>query len=238
MHEIQIETAQNVAIQQNAAGIGDRILAYLIDSLIIFFYLLTMMIILSNMDVDFGDQWAIYLVFSLPAFMYYVLLETFWNGQTVGKHLMKLRVVKLDGSNPAFSNYLVRWLLRIIDISLTSGGLAVLTILIRGNGQRVGDIAAGTTVIKEKFTATIKDTVMRELPTNYTPTFNQVTVFSDRDMQTIKTLFDKARRNGNHNVILALHKRILEVTNIQSNMQPIELVDTVIKDYNYFTQQM
>ena len=238
MQEFQIETAQNVAIQQNAANLGDRLLAYLVDSLILVCYMIMVVWFLSALDYDFADQWAIYLLMSLPAFMYYVLFETFWDGQTVGKRIVKIRVVKLDGTKPSFSNFLVRWLLRIVDVSLTSGGLAVLTILIRGNGQRVGDIAAGTTVISEKYKTSIADTILRELPDDYTPMFSQVTLFDDAEMQTIKNLFDEARKNGNHNIILALSKRIEEVTQIQSNLKPIELVDTVIKDYNYYTQNM
>jgi len=157
MEEFQIETAQNVGINQNVANLGDRILAYLLDSLIIFLYLLAVMLFLTSLDLDPGDSWAMYLLASLPGFMYYVLLETFWDGQTVGKYTLKTRVVKLDGSKASFSNYFVRWILRIVDISLTTGGVAVLSILIRGNGQRVGDIAAGTTVISEKRKINIGD---------------------------------------------------------------------------------
>lgn len=238
MEEFQIETAQNVAIQQHVASLGDRMLAYLIDSLVIIGYFILLIFAINALDLDFGDSWVYVMVASLPAFMYYVLLETFWNGQTIGKNAMRIRVVKLDGSKPTFSNFLIRWLLRIVDVSLTTGGLAVLTILIRGNGQRVGDMAAGTTVISEKYKATIQDTILRDLPESYTPKFNQVTLFNDREMQTIKNLYDDARRNGNHNVILALYNRIIEVTQIQSELKPTELVDTVIKDYNFLTQQM
>ena len=176
MEEFQIETAQNVGIQQNVANLGDRLLAYLIDTLVIVVYIIAMIMVMVALELDGGDLWALYILVSLPAFLYYVLLETFWNGQTVGKFAMKTRVVKLDGSKPGFANYFVRWILRIIDVSLTSGGLAVLSILIRGNGQRVGDIAAGTTVISEKVNITIKDTILKEIPKDYVPTYSQVTL--------------------------------------------------------------
>jgi uncharacterized RDD family membrane protein YckC len=150
MNEFQIETAQNVGINQNVAHIGDRMLAYIIDSLIIVAYTLLIFILLGLMDLDPADSWAVYLLMSLPAFLYYVLLETFWDGKTVGKYIQKTRVVKLDGTEAGFSNYFVRWILRIVDVVMTFGGVAVLTILIKGNGQRLGDIAAGTTVISER----------------------------------------------------------------------------------------
>ena len=238
MNEFQIETAQNVGITQNAADIGDRLLGYLIDSLILFFYALASIFLLISMDLDFRDQWAIYLLVSLPAFLYYVLLETFWNGQTIGKYVQRTRVVKLDGSKPSFANYFVRWILRIIDVVITSGGCAVLTILIKGNGQRLGDIAAGTTVISERRKVSIEDTILKEIPEGYIPTYSQVTVLNDSDLQTIKTLYNKAIRRGQHNVILRISDQLQKVLQVERKESPVDFVAKVISDYNYYTQQM
>ena len=238
MEQFQIETAQNISISQNTAHLGDRMLAYIIDSFVVMVYMILVIWLLLSMDIDFSDMWALYLLLSLPAFLYYVLLETFMDGKTIGKSLMHIRVVKLDGSKPNFASYFVRWLLRIIDVTLTSGGVAVLTILIRGKGQRVGDIAAGTTVISEKQRIRLEDTLLRELPDGYKARFPQVTVFKDSEMQTIKELFDAARRNGNHQIILSLSDRIKDVTQINTELKPIEFVDIIIKDYNFYTQQL
>jgi len=238
MEQFQIETAQNITINQNTSHLGERMLAYIIDTFIIVVYTILMFVFLASLDIDMGDQWAFYLILSLPAFLYYLLFETLMDGKTIGKGAMNLRVVKLDGSKPNFGNYFVRWALRIIDVGITSGGAAVLTILIRGKGQRIGDIAAGTTVISEKKHVSLKDTLLRELPEDYKPTFPQVTVFKDQEMRTIKELYDKARLNGNHNVIVSLDKRIKEVLGVQTALKPIEFVDVIINDYNYYTQKM
>ncbi|MDO6518907.1 RDD family protein [Zobellia uliginosa] len=238
MEQFQIETAQNITISQNTAHLGERMLAYLVDSLIIIAYTVLAVVMLLAMDLDFSDMWALYLLLSLPAFLYYVLLETFTDGRTVGKALMKIRVVKLDGSKPGFSSYFVRWILRIIDVVLSSGGVAVLTILFRGNGQRVGDIAAGTTVISEKKRISLSDTLLRDLPDDYTPQFPQVTVFKDSEMQTIKELYESAKRKGNHNVIVSLSDQIKKVAQITTDMKPIDFVDVVVNDYSYYTQQL
>ncbi|GGG56601.1 RDD family protein [Croceivirga lutea] len=237
MNQFQIETAQNVAIAQNSSNLGERMLAYIIDSIVITIYIILVFLLLISLEVDFNDAWALYLVLTLPAFLYYVLFETFTDGKTIGKGLMNLRVVKLDGSKPNFGNYFVRWILRIVDVSLTSGAAAVLTILIRGNGQRIGDVAAGTTVISERKRVSLKDTLLKELPTDYQPQFPQVTVFKDAEIQTIKELFEKSKRNGNHNVILELDKRLKEVMDVTTTLHPVEFVDIVIKDYNYYTQK-
>ena len=197
MEQFQIETAQNITINQNTSHLGERMLAYIIDSFIIVCYTILVVVFLVSLEIDIEDQWAFYLILTLPAFFYYLLFETLMDGKTIGKGAMKLRVVKLDGSKPNFGNYFVRWALRIIDVSLTSGGAAVLTILIRGKGQRIGDIAAGTTVISEKKRVSLNDTLLRELPEDYKPTFPQVTVFKDQEMQTIKELYDKSKLNGN-----------------------------------------
>ena len=238
MEQFQIETAQNISIDQNTAHLGDRMLAYLIDSFIILVYVILIVVLLAALRVGDGDMFAFYMVLGLPAFLYYVLLETFMNGQTVGKSLMQIRVVKLDGSKPGFASYFIRWILRIVDVVMTTGGVAVFTILIKGTGQRVGDIAAGTTVISEKKRFFLKDTLLRDLPADYSPKFPQVTMFKDREMQTIKEVYDAAKRNGHHTIIVSLSDQIKKVTDIVTDLKPIEFVDIIIMDYNFYTQQM
>lgn len=238
MEQFQIETAQNISIRQNTAHLGERMIAYIIDSFIIGVYIILVVLLLVTMDVEFEDQWAFYMVLNLPAFLYYVILETLMDGKTVGKSLVNIRVVKLDGSKPNFSSYFVRWVLRILDVALSSGGVAVLTILLRGKGQRVGDIAAGTTVISEKKRVSVKDTLLSELPEEYAPKFSQVTIFKDREMQTIKELYTAAKRNGDHNVIISLSDQIKKVTGINTELKAIDFVDVIIKDYSYYTQQL
>ena len=238
MNQFQIETAQNVTIDQNSSNLGERMLAYIIDSFVIVVYTVLAVLFLVYLNVDFDALWALYLIVTLPSFLYYLLFETLTDGKTIGKGLMNLRVVKLDGSKPNFGNYFVRWILRIIDVSLTSGAAAVVTILIRGNGQRIGDIAAGTTVISERQRIQLKDTLLKEIPNDYQPQFPQVTVFSDSEIQTVKELYERAKKNGDHNVIVSLDKRLKEVMDVTTTIKPIEFVDVVIKDYNYYTQKL
>lgn len=237
MDNFQIETAQNISIEQNVAGIGERILAFVIDLAVNIIYMVFAGLLMAGLGGSDGNEMMYYLVLGLPPFLYYLLWETFWDGKTPGKALLQIRVVKKDGSRPQFSNYLVRWLLRIIDISLTSGGVAVVTILLNGKGQRLGDIAAGTTVISERKKVGIHNTLVVDLPENYQPKYPQVTVLSDSDIQQIKNLYQQARREGQHHIILSLSEKIADLMDVKIEEKPIDFVQRVINDYNYYTQQ-
>jgi len=239
MDKFKIETAQNITIQQNVAHATTRIGAFFIDFLVQIFYVITVMVLLNALDFKFNmDYILFYMVLMLPIFLYSLIFETLMNGQTLGKYLTAIRVTKLDGSKPTFGSYLIRWVLRIIDISLASGSVALLTILLNGKGQRLGDLAAGTTVISEKKSVKISDTFATELPADYKPSYPQVTMLTDNDIQTIKELYTKAMRTNNHKTILKLNTKILSITNIKTELDAINFIDKVIKDYNYYTQRM
>lgn len=238
MDNFQIETAQNVSIQQNVADIGERILAFLLDVMIYVAYVIIMIFILAALEIDRGDQWTFGLILGIPPFLYHLLWETFWDGRSPGKAAMKIKVVKLDGSKPSFSNYLIRWLLRLLDISSFGGGVAVVFILIGGRGQRLGDMAAGTTVISEKQKVRFHQTILVDIPEDYVPAYPQVTVFSDQQMGKIKTIYSDAKRHSDHHIIVELSNKVSSIMQITPNEKPLHFVDKVIKDYNYYTQQL
>jgi uncharacterized RDD family membrane protein YckC len=239
MDNFQIETAQNVSIQQNIAHISTRIGSFVIDGVLMaVYYFIAIKIMIAMDNQNAFDDYLFWIFLTLPVFFYSLLFESFMNGQTPGKYINKIRVVKVDGSKPTFGSYLLRWVLRIIDISLSSGSVAVLAILLNGKGQRLGDLAAGTTVISEKKRKSIQDTLLVEIPENYTPVYPQVTTLSDKDIQTIKELFYSAKRKGNYGVVTKLHNKIIAITGITTDMLPVDFVEKVIDDYNYYTQNM
>ena len=238
MDNFQIETAQNISINQNVANITTRIGSYFIDLLFIVGYNITLILILSKLDMPPSMKFlSIYLLLGLPVFFYSLLFEVLMDGQTPGKYFNKIRVVKIDGSKPTFGSYLIRWLLRIIDFTLAGGSVAVLTILLNGKGQRLGDLAASTTVISEKKRITLKDTIANDIDDNYTPLYSQVTLLTDGDIHTIKKVYNDAKKKRNHQVIMKLHLKVKELTNITTDQNPMDFIDTVIKDYHYFAQQ-
>lgn len=238
METFQIETAQNINISQQVAGLGERILAYLIDIIVLALYIILAIYSVMATKVAEDNFWALAL-FNLPVFFFSLLMETFFNGQTFGKMAVNIRVVKLDGSRPRFSHYIMRWLLSIIDISISSGGVAVLTIMMNGKGQRLGDIAAGTTVIKEKvyMPPGLSQFSRTQVEETYQPVYPEVALLSDKDARKVREIFFKAKRESQHHLIVKLHEKLVSLLNIQTDKKPIEFIETVLRDYNYFAQR-
>lgn len=237
MDNFQIETAQNINIHQNVAPISDRVFAFFIDGLIMFIYVMLIFIAIAGLGIEFELSIVFSITIGLPLFLYHLLWETFWDGRSPGKAVLKIRVVNLDGSKPAFSNFLLRWLIRMVDITFSSGSVAVITLLFNGKGQRLGDIAAKTTVISEKQKITFSQTLLVDVPEGYVPKYPQVTLFKDQEIEKIKQIFKNAKAKNNHQIILRLSKKIAGLMEVTPQEKPFDFIDVVIKDYNYYSQK-
>ncbi len=228
---LHITTAQNVGVSYEVASIGDRIVAQLIDYVIYVVWFLGGVSLLSLAGL--GATWQVIAGVLLPIMCYPLLCEYFLNGQTLGKMALGIRVVMLDGSKPALSAYLMRWLLAIVDISLFSGLVAVLAIVITGKGQRVGDIAAGTAVIKMKPFTRFQDTLLPELPADYTPSYYGVSLLSDRDIATLK----KVLASRHPEALEAAARRMEELLGILRKEEASAFLKTLITDHHYLADQ-
>lgn len=238
MSELQINTTQNVKINFIAAGVGERLLAFIIDNLIKFGY-----IVIMNMSVgafEGMDQWSqigINTVLGLPVIFYTLLLEALLEGQTLGKKLMKIKVVKIDGYQASLADYLVRWIFRIVDIYIF--GLGFFVILFSKRSQRLGDMAAGTSVILLKDKVDISHTILEDLQDGYKPTYPTVIKLSDNDARIIKDTFTAAKSANDYQTLIKLRNKITEVIEVKAiNGNDIQFIDTILKDYNYYTQSM
>lgn len=235
MNHFQIETAQNVKIQQNVATVWDRILAYLIDFFVILVYFFATMAVMAGINVSPFESMSTSLVLGLPPFLYHLLMETFMNGRSIGKASMKLRVVNIDGSQPRFSSYLIRWLLRIVEISMTTGAVAVAVILINGKGQRLGDMAAKTTVISERRKTGFKKMLNVEIDDTYEPVFPQVAKLKDKDLRRIKSIFEKAKQDDDQIIMEKLSYKVAEQLEVTMDKSPQTFIETILKDYQYYS---
>ena len=230
MQKISVQTTQNVRIEYVLAGIGDRILAYLIDLLIIIAYVTVLGLLFAAFSVE--PSLTVVILLALPAFAYHLLCETLLDGQSAGKRQMKIKVVKLDGSSPGLGAYLMRWILRLIDMNIFGGGIAVLCIAITTRDQRLGDLAAGTTVVKVKGQET---TPVFATDENYQPTFGEVTRLTDADIDTIQRVIKAHRDSGNTEPVWATAQRVQLALGVQSDMRPLQFLFTVVRDYKYLT---
>ena len=242
MENLSISTTQNVNIDYQLASVGDRIFAYIIDLFIQFIY--TIIIVVSFAVLDNGVEWWIALFF-LPIAFYHLLCEAFLNGQSFGKMLMKIRAVKIDGGEMRFIDCFLRWLFRLVDFNLPIGGVLVglLTIIIGGKGQRVGDIVAKTTVLKINPKGSLNATAYIELEEGYQAKYPEVSLLSDNDMQTIKEVLTIASKDSHYTNIGAPHPLVLKTKEvvikkmkIESKQPSKEFLTTVLKDYNFYHQ--
>jgi uncharacterized RDD family membrane protein YckC len=248
MSELSINTTQNVKINFKAASLGERIGSYFIDLAIkiaygtvvygIFFYWLGFN--KYFFDIDPWAAIAIVLVFYFPVIIYSLTLESILEGQTIGKKLVKIKVVKIDGYQAGFGDYMMRWFFRLIDVSLFYGLIGMISIGVSKKGQRLGDMVAGTSVISLKNKIDISHTILEEIEDDYVPTYPLVIKLSDNDMRIIKETFLSAEARNDYEIIYKLVHKIESVTGIknQSVGNPAEFIRTVLKDYNFYTQNM
>ncbi len=236
MAKLQTETAQNVTIEQEVANIGERIGAFFIDGIIIFFYYILIILIVSTLKMK-NDAFGILFIFLLlPIFFYSLLCETLMNGQSFGKKALKIKVAKLDGSQPTFGNYLIRWLFRIIDISFY-GLPAIITIAVNGKGQRIGDIVAKTSVISLKRNKNINETIYSETKDDYKIVYPEAEYLTDSDVNTIKEVLEHYKKAPSNAIGISMLKQTFEAvkkkTGAESQHVPAIFLETLIKDYNF-----
>lgn len=244
MSELQINTTQNVNISFTSSEAGERLLAFLIDWVIKSGYLFVTDIILDSLgfygsfvDMDQWSEWAIRSVVGFPVMFYTLGQEMFMEGQTVGKRAMKIKVVKIDGYQASFSDYLIRWFFRIVDVYLF--GLGFFVMIFNKNNQRIGDMVTGTAVIMLKDKVKFSHTILEHIKDDYKPTYPSVIKFSDNDMRIIKDTFLTTKKTTDHATLLKLKLKIEEVMEAKSvHNDAFSFIDTVLKDYNYYTQNM
>ncbi|HXA01815.1 MAG TPA: RDD family protein [Cytophagaceae bacterium] len=236
MEKIRIETAHNIVIEHDIASVADRIASNLLDYLIISVYYFIIWVLMFSLAIGgfHSIQWILLFV-SIPPIFYQLVCEIFLEGQSFGMRAVRTKVIRMDGTQPGIGSYLLRWLLRPIDIFTSYGGVAVITILINGKGQRLGDIAAGTTVIKMKKAVKLSDTILAQTHETHVPVFPQVEKLTDREIGIIVETLSVFKYQGKIMPVQVVAKKIKEVLKIETTMKPWDFLKTVVKDYNHLT---
>lgn len=243
--QINVSSHTNVSLGFEPAGIGPRILAYLIDIAILTIGYLSvfgfMGIIIKEISSDFQELGIVLMMlFALPFMLYSFLFELFNNGQTPGKSALNIRVLTVDGQKPLAGSLLIRWIFRLIDIFLSSGVVALIAILVSEKQQRIGDIVANTMVVKTKRGQSISIQSLKvELPADYVPTYPQAKDLDYQEIALIKELIsdlDNINRIPRYDLILKLRAQLSKKYNIPSEGYDVEVLKTLLKDHQYYAQ--
>lgn len=247
MSELSINTTQNVKINFIAASVGERLGAFFIDLFIIICYITALSIILFDwlqldrlmVNLDGWSRGAIFLLLYSPVIVYSLVLESVFEGQSLGKKILKIKVVKIDGYQAGFGDYLIRWFFRVIDFFTFFGLPGLISVITSQKSQRLGDMAAGTAVITLKNRINISHTILEEIGEAYVPTYPLVIKLSDNDMRIIKETYQKAVSKNDHEVIYKLVAKIENVTGIKNQSgNNNDFIRVILKDYNFYTQNM
>lgn len=260
MSVIRIATPFSIDLEFEIAEVYKRILAYLIDFAILIIYFISM----GYLYYGGFDQVSEYelksrvgidiLTISVPMLLYSLLCEIFMHGQTVGKKVLKIRVVSLDGGEPQLSQYILRWMFKAFEWPFLFGfavfnrqalfvyifitcflGIGVLIIIaVTKQNQRIGDFAANTVVVNCRSVFSVEDTVFMEINQHdYVAKYPEVLRLSDRDINTIKNVLNLYHKNNSLHTAGRVAFKVQEVLKITADEDPVYFLQRLLEDYNY-----
>ena len=152
---------------------------------------------------------------------------------------MKMKVIKINGYQAGFGDYLVRWLFRLVEVLIGFGVIGLIAVIFSDKNQRLGDITAGTAVISLKNNVNINHTILQEVNEDYVPTYPLVIKLSDNDVRIIKETFETAVKNRDYSTLIKLREKVISVTGIKNQSgNDQDFIRTLMKDYNFYTQNM
>lgn len=257
---IAIETPFNISLEFEIAEAHKRVFAYVIDFSILLLFFISMKyfyyggfnfrgirMLKSNMGLDI-------LTISIPMLLYSLVSEVMMNGQTIGKKILKIRVISLDGEEPSLAQYIVRWIFKVFEwpfffgytffslenifgyIIITAfwGVVVLIFIAVSKKNQRLGDLAANTVVVNTESSFSVEDTIFIDVNENdYTVMFPEVLKLSDRDINTINNVVNLYYKETNVQTCQRLAWKVQQILGIRTEMSAIHFLEKLLLDYNY-----
>lgn len=227
MAKTDMITGQYVRISQTPASVGERMLAQAIDWAIQGAYFALWIRLAPSLDA----LPALFLIV-LPVLLYCPLCEFLSGGQTIGKWLVSLRVIMADGTQPSPSAYLLRWLLMMAD-GVTTGCMGVLVMILNRNNQRLGDMAAGTLVVKLRSYSKIQVSLDEYdyLSENYRPSYPQA---SDLSLEQVDVITRTLDSHVPERIALLSQKvqQLFGITRRETTDEQFLL--RIVRDYQYY----
>ena len=240
MSEANIITGQYVQISQSPASLGERIIAQIIDGLLVVCYLIGITLLISELNLSFFSNGLVWMIgVYLPAVFYHFLMELFNHGQSVGKMVMRIRVVKKDGTTPGIGEFFMRWLLQLVDLGFS--GIGALIILISKNSQRLGDLAAGTMVIRlndyRKIQVSLDE--FYYLDRKYKPVYPQAEDLSLNQLDVIQRTLNTEYGYERERRIASLAAKVREHLKISdTNTADEKFLYTIVRDYQHYSLEI
>ncbi len=246
MQTVTITTSQNIEIDYEVAGLGERIIARIVDhGVFMGMYILCLISVFGYTSIT--DQHSnpfenigviIIIIVWLTLWVFYDLLtEIFLNGQSLGKRAVKIKVISLNGARPSISQYLLRWIFRIVDFGITFGTAAIVSVAVSDNKQRIGDIVAGTTLIKTSPRTKFDDLIFHPPAIDYEPTYPEVSQLTDQDIVLIHEVIKNFNRTRNNDLVYKLALQIKDNLKISypATINEYQFLEIIFNDYNCLT---
>jgi uncharacterized RDD family membrane protein YckC len=241
MSIVTVNTPFNIDLEFSIAQFHKRLLAWLIDIIIIYTYIYLMgRFVFTGLSMSEAVSDTIFIIFViLPALFYHLVLEILLNGQSIGKKALSIKVMDLEGNEATFSQYLIRWVFRLVDMGVSFGLGATLSAALTNNTQRLGDLTAGTVVIDQKYNTRLDKTIYLEIiDSNYVPMFPNVMRLTDRDINGIRNLLDVKKMDRDTAIYTEqVAERIKQVLGIETQLDSRELLQQLLQDYNFITHK-
>lgn len=238
MKILEFENTQGINLQYATASIAERLLAFIIDLILLLIGLGIIGLITKAMKLQTE---LLYYLFFVPFLVFYTpLMEIFNDGQSVGKMAMGIKVIRIDGRPVKAYDYLMRGIFRVIDIYLAFGSVAVLMISASPRGQRLGDVLADTTVIQTRQGRIALKRILKlsELK-GYKPKYPEARKLSEEQVMFVKSALERSKgnRNEHHKALRAeLAARLKAELNVTEPIAEKAFLQTVIKDYIALTR--
>lgn len=243
MKSIEIKTAQNVRLEYELASLRERILAFLLDLLVMGLTTGILAFILLGLLKFSGTLEIIANIVMGSVFLFYSLaFEYFNNGQSMGKKVMNIQVIKITGDKAMFYDYFGRWIFRMLDIYLSLGAIASILIASSSRAQRVGDIVSNTAVIRLEASIhlNLNDILKIQSRETYQPVYMQAKQLAEDDVILIKSTIDRFKKYNNDahvDAVVQLTTRIKSILEIKDETpSDVKFLQTVINDYIVLTR--
>jgi len=235
--DISVHTVHHVNMDYTPAGIFERCMATTIDFMVMFVLIAVLAMLAGFFSWEDEFSWISMLVIT-PVLFYHLISEVCLNGKSLGKMAMNIQVVKLNGKKLTFWDCLLRWIFRLVDITITSGSLALITIAFTRCHQRLGDLAANTIVIKHQQKITLSQLQQYHTSDNYTVVYPQAIMLTDKDASLIKEVLEAVYKSNSYFLLEPLAHRIRQTTGIEdSKINYLDFIETILRDYTHLTKQ-